>query len=243
MTAHHFFVSPGDVADRIVTITGDEARHAARVLRVRPGEAITVADDTGRILDAVVTDVGDDVRAEVLKETFVDEPRPRVTLCQALTKGDKLDEVVQKATEVGVRRVLPFVAERSIVQWDAAKRTKARARWTAVARSAAKQCGAPRLPTVDDIADDITRVIGANRPVWVLHETDDATPLRRVLTEPAPETATLVVGPEGGFSGDEIAALRNDGADVVWLGPRILRTETAGVVAASIVAYVYGSLG
>jgi 16S rRNA (uracil1498-N3)-methyltransferase len=64
-----------------------------------------------------------------------------------------------------------------------------------------------------------------------------------VLTEPAPETATLVVGPEGGFSGDEIAALRNDGADVVWLGPRILRTETAGVVAASIVAYVYGSLG
>jgi 16S rRNA (uracil1498-N3)-methyltransferase len=243
MSAHHFFVRPDDIDDGIVTISGDEARHAARVLRVRPGEAITVADDTGRILDAVVTDVGDNVRAEVLKETSVDEPRPALTLYQALTKGDKLDEIVQKATEVGVRRIVPFVAERSIVKWDASKRSKARERWEAVARSAAKQSGSPRLTVVDAIADGITVATDGNASVWVLHEADDATPLRRVLTDPAPETAALIVGPEGGLTDEEVGALRHGGADVVWLGPRILRTETAGIVAASIVAYAYGNLG
>jgi 16S rRNA (uracil1498-N3)-methyltransferase len=243
VSAHHFFVRPDDVDGAVVTITGDEARHAARVLRVRPGEAITVADDTGRVLDAVVSDVGDDVRAEVLKETFVDEPRPSITLYQAVTKGDKIDEIVQKATEVGVRRIVPFIAERSIVRWDGPKRMKARERWVAVARSASKQCASPRLTVIDEIADSVAVAVEPDANVWVLHEADDATPLRRVLDEPAPDAAALVVGPEGGLADDELTMLREGGAQIVWLGPRILRTETAGVVAASIVAYVYGSLG
>lgn len=243
MSAHHFFVTPDAVDGDLVTITGDEAHHAMRVLRVRVGESITVADDTGRSFDAVVIDVGDEVRAEVLKETLIEAPRPCVTLYQALAKSDKVDEVVQKATEVGVARVVPFVAERSVVKWDAAKRAKARDRWNAVARSAAKQCRAPRLTIVEDVADDATAALGGDGLVLVLHETDDATPLRHALAGPAPDEVSLVVGPEGGFADAEIGALREGGVHVVRLGPRILRTETAGPVAAAIVAYAYGQLG
>ncbi len=243
MTAHHFFVRPEDVDDDVVTITGDEARHAVRVLRVRPGEAITVADGTGRLLHAVVSAAGDAVQADVLKETFVDEPLPAITLYQALTKGDKIDEVVQKATEVGVARIVPFVAQRSVVTWDAVKRAKARERWDAVARSASKQCRSARVTVVDSVADDATVALRESGPIWVLHEADDATPLRQVLAARTPDQAALIVGPEGGFSDDEVATLRDGGARIVWLGPRILRTETAGPIAAAIVAYSYGSLG
>lgn len=243
MGAHHFFVAPQDIAGDVITIRDDEARHAVRVLRVRRGERISAADDAGRIVHAVVTDIGDDVRADVVRETFVDVPFPAITLYQALGKGDTVDEVIQKATEVGVARIVPFVAERSIVRWDDAKRAKARDRWNAIARSASKQCRSPRLTTVGAIAEDVRPALDGPGPTWVLHEADDVTPFRNVLTQPAPATAALVVGPEGGLSDVEVRMLRDGGAEVVGLGPRILRTETAGPVAAAIVGYAYGTLG
>jgi 16S rRNA (uracil1498-N3)-methyltransferase len=241
--AHHFFVAPSDIDEHALTITGDEAHHAARVLRVRAGESITAADDTGRVVHAVVVDVGDVIRADVVKETFVDEPRPRVVLFQALPKGDKLDEVVQKATEVGVARIVPFVGARSVVRWDERKRMKAPERWCAVARAAAKQSRSPRLLVVDAVADHLRSALDEPVPVLVLHEGDRAAPLRHVLPADAPETLTIAVGPEGGFDDAEIDELARGGAEIVRLGPRVLRTETAGVVAASIIAYVYGDLG
>ena len=244
MTAHHFFVEPTDVADGKLTITGDEAHHAARVLRLRTGEPITAADDTGRVIHAVVTDVLEDVvRADVLKETLVDDPRPRITLFQALTKGERFDEVVQKAAEIGVARIVPFVAARSVVRWDDRKRSKAVERWRAVARSAAKQSKAPRLIVIDDVADDVGCMLDERGPVLVLHEGDVAAPLRHVLADVAPDDLALGVGPEGGFADEEVDELVRGGAEIVRLGPRILRTETAGLVAASIVAYAYGNLG
>ena len=243
MTAHHFFVAPDAIAGDVVTIGAEEGHHAAHVLRVRVGEAITVADDTGRVVDAVVSRVGDVVEANVLKETIHADPKPAITLYQALTKGEKFDDVVQKAAEIGVGRITPFVADRSVVKWDGAKRSKAHRRWCAVARAAAKQSRSPRICVVDEIADGVCVAIDGAGPVWVLHESDDAPRLRRALPEQAPEVAALVVGPEGGFSDDEIDALRAGGAEPVWLGPRILRTETAGLVAAAIVSFAYGVLG
>jgi 16S rRNA (uracil1498-N3)-methyltransferase len=243
MTAHHFFVEPADIDDRKLTIAGGEAHHAARVLRVRTGEAITAADDTGRVVDAIVTDVGGVVHAEVVKERFVDAPRPRITLFQALTKGEKVEDVVQKAAEIGVARVVPFVGARSIVRWDDGKRTKAVERWRSVARAAAKQSRSSRLLVVDEVADHVRRATDEPGPVFVLHEGDVAAPLRHVLPDDAPASLVLAVGPEGGFDDDEIEELARAGAEIVRLGPRILRTETAGLVAASIVSFVYGSLG
>jgi 16S rRNA (uracil1498-N3)-methyltransferase len=243
MTAHHFFVPPEAITGDLVRIAGEEGHHAARVLRVRVGEAITVADDTGRVVDAVVSSVSEGVEAHVLKETIHAEPKPAITLYQALTKGEKFDDVVQRSAEIGVARIVPFVAERSVVKWDAAKRAKAVLRWSAVARAAAKQSRSPRISVVGEIADDVSVAIAGPRPAWVLHEADGAVPIRRALPEHAPEEAGLVVGPEGGLSDEEIELLRAGGAEIVGLGPRILRTETAGLVAAAIVSFAYGVLG
>lgn len=245
MTAHHFFVAPSDITNGVLTMTGEEAHHAARVLRLHPGEAITAADDSGRMVHATVRDVGEVVRADVVKEMFIDVPRPQIALFQALTKGEKLDDVVQKGAEIGVRHVVPFVAARSVVRWDDRKRAKAVERWRAIGRASAKQSRSPRLLLVGDVADDLLTALplGTGQPVLVLHEGDVGAPLRHVLPDDAPGTMAIAIGPEGGFDDAEIAAVAGAGAQIVRLGPRILRTQTAGVVAASIVLYAYGALG
>jgi 16S rRNA (uracil1498-N3)-methyltransferase len=240
--AHHFFVATRDVRERSVVITGDEARHAARVLRVRPGETITAADGTGRVLEAVVTDVGDHVCADIRRVWEVEPPAPRVVLYQAVAKGDRMDDVITKAVEIGVSEIVPFLAERTVVRWDEPKRVKARERWTAVARSAAKQCRSPRLTRVRDIGDGPAGAIDAGASVLVLHEPAEQL-IRKALPEAAPESIVLVVGPEGGLTEAEVELLERGGGTPVSLGDRILRTETAGLVAATIVRYAYGSLG
>jgi 16S rRNA (uracil1498-N3)-methyltransferase len=241
--AHHFFVAPSDITESTLTISGEEAHHASRVLRLRVGESITAADDTGRVVHAVVNEVDDVVRADVVKDMVVEEQRPRITLYQALSKTDKLEDVVQKGAEIGIARVVPFVAARCVVRWDDRKRAKAMGRLRAVARAAAKQSRAPRLLVVEDVADDVRSVLDEPGPALVLHEADTGASLRLVLPGEAPESLSLAVGPEGGFDDEEIDALGRGGAEIVRLGPRILRTETAGLVAASIIAYVYGNLG
>jgi 16S rRNA (uracil1498-N3)-methyltransferase len=236
---HHFFVAPSDVHDGTVELRDDEAHHAAHVLRVRSGEAISVADGTGRVLDAVVTRVGAVVTAEVRAVREPPPPLPALTLYQAIAKGERMDDVISKAVEIGVTRIVPFVAERTVVRWDADKRTKGRERWAAIARAAGKQSRSPWLVTVEDVHEGVPHADGA---MIVLHEAADEL-LRDALPSEAPAQLGIVVGPEGGLSPAEVERLRTEGANVVGLGERIFRTETAGLVAAAIVRYVYGSLG
>ncbi len=239
---HHFFVAPDDTREDSVVIRGDEAHHATRVLRLRPGEAISVADGSGRVIEGVVTDVGDVVWADVRSVRVVEAARPTLALFQAVPKGDRMDDVVTKAVEIGVDEIVPFVAERTIVRWDEPKRRRAHERWTSVARSAAKQCRSARLTTIGDLRDGAGDAFERGAAVLVLHEGTE-TPLRDALPSEPPESLVVVVGPEGGLSSSEVESLEADGASVVSLGDRILRTETAGLVAATIIRYVYGSLG
>lgn len=241
--AHHFFIPPGAVRDDRLTLEGAEGRHAARVLRVRVGETISAADGTGTVHDAVVTRVGaESVEARVIFSYERRSPRPELVLFQAVAKGERMDFVVQKAVEVGARRVVPFLARRSVVSWDAAKREKASQRWRAIALAAAKQSRSAWLTTVDEVADGVEAVSGFPGPVLVLDETASR-PLRDALPEAAPETLGLVVGPEGSLETAELEVLRAAGAEAVTLGERVLRTETAGLVAMALVAFSYGSLG
>jgi 16S rRNA (uracil1498-N3)-methyltransferase len=242
MSAHHFFVDPGDVRNDVVTISGAEAHHAAKVLRVRVAEPITVSDNTGRILEAVVSSVGDVVEADVYGERHVPAPRPAITLVQALTKGEKFDEVVDRVCEVGVSRVVPFVARRSVVRWDESKCSRALERWRAIARAAAKQSRSPWIPSVDAFTDDPKQATRGQGLSLVLHESATQR-LRDALPTDSPASVALVVGPEGGLADEELAALVAAGGRTVSLGPRVLRTEVAGLVAAALVAYVYGSVG
>jgi 16S rRNA (uracil1498-N3)-methyltransferase len=165
-----------------------------------------------------------------------------VTLVQAVAKGERMDDVVARAVEIGVSRVVPFIAERTVVRWDRARRDKARERWSALARAAAKQCRAPRLTVVADVAEGPTCALSEDGPVLVLHE-EGSTRLRDSLPASAPDAMVVVVGPEGGLAPAEIDALRGGDASIVTLGERILRTETAGLVAVAIIAHTYGSLG
>jgi len=238
MSAHHFFVDETQIAGGVVTIGGDEAHHA-RVLRVREGERITVADGTGRVLDAVVTDNTHDFVADVLAERQLAMPEPSITLFQALTKGDKLELVVEKATEVGVRTVVPFIAERTIVRWDERKLERARERLQAIARASAKQSRSAFVPTVESFSDQASVRV---EPTLVLHE--EATErMRAALPSDVPAELALVVGPEGGLSPGEVEGLVASGGRAVTLGDRILRTETAGPVAVAVVGYAYGWFG
>lgn len=238
---HHFFVDPEDIAGEVVTLSEPESHHAARSLRVRPGEAISVADGSGRLIEAVVTRIGPRLEAEIagVREAVV--PRPAVCLMQAVAKHDRMDACVQKAVEVGVRRIVPFIAERTVVRWEADKRWRVVERWRAVSLAAAKQCASPWPVPVDEILDAVpTGQLSGQALVLDVHV---STRLREVLCAQAPEVVTLVVGPEGGLSGRELDALRASGAEIVTLGERILRTETAGPVASALIAYAYGNLG
>jgi 16S rRNA (uracil1498-N3)-methyltransferase len=240
-TTRHFFVDPGDVHGDVVALTGAEAHHAAHVLRVRPGELISVADGTGRVMDAVVSNVGKSVDAEVRGVREVQPPSPTIVLVQGIAKGDKMDTVVQKAVEIGVRRIVPVVCDHTVVRWDERKRKKAAERWREVARAAAKQCRSPWITLVDEVRDGVAAA-PFEPPVLVL-DAEATTLLRDALPRHAPESVSLVIGPEGGLSPGELAAWGERGATTATLGPRILRTETAGPVAAALILYAYGNLG
>jgi 16S rRNA (uracil1498-N3)-methyltransferase len=239
---HHFFTEPDAVAVDTVALSGPEAHHAAKVLRVRAGERITVADGTGRVVEAVVTKVGDVVRGSVTKVHHASRPVPELVLCQAIARADRMDEMIRRAAEMGVMKVIPFIAERTIVRWNEAKRDRNRERWEALTLSAAKQSRSPWITKVDHVASDVSEVASTVDSAVVLHE-GAATRLRDVLPAHPPATLGVVIGPEGGLSPNEVETLRTAGAQVVTLGDRILRTETAGVAVAAIVGYVYGTLG
>jgi len=214
-----------------MSLTGDEARHAIKVVRLRVGEHITVADGEGRIVEAVVRSIDRDVHADVVSRRTATAPRPAITIHQALMKGDRMDDMVERSVEIGVRRIVPLGAERSVVRWDQTKREKAQARWNEIARAAAKQSRSPWLTTVEPVRDE------APHEGFVLHE-EANTSLRDALPDEPPETIDLVVGPEGGLTADEVS-----GRTTLSLGERVLRAEFAGPVAATIVSFVYGSLG
>jgi 16S rRNA (uracil1498-N3)-methyltransferase len=237
---HHFFVEPHDISESAVELRGDEAHHAARVLRVSLGERISVADGTGRVVEAEVTAVGPTVRAEILDERAPAVERPVIALYQAVAKGERMDGVVQKAVEVGVMRIVPMITQRTVVRWDATKRSNARRRWSEIARAAAKQCRSPWLTRIDDVQDGVAAEPETCR---VALEASGERRLRHVLPERPPESIALIVGPEGGLSRDELEEVVSDGGVVATLGERVLRTETAGPIAAALVRYAYGSLG
>lgn len=237
MSAPHFFT--GSVAGDRITIGGDEAHHAARVLRIRAGEAITISDGRGVVVDARC--VSADARAlvaDVVARRVVEQPAPILTVFPAVPKAGKLELVIQKLTELGVDRIAPWIASRSVARWDAAKVRAHGDRWRAVAFEAAKQSRRAWLPEVlDPLAPDPLPTLTV-----VLHEEQTGTRLGDVLRG-HPAAVGLIVGPEGGLTDEEVASFVERGAQVAGLGPQILRTETASIVGSALVLSRWGRLG
>jgi 16S rRNA (uracil1498-N3)-methyltransferase len=204
------------------------ANHAVRVLRMRAGDALVLFDGEGGECPAVLADITRSAVTVTLGEySQVDRESPLdLWLVQALAAADKMDWVVQKAVELGATGVLPWQADRSVLKLDAVRAAKRQAHWQAIAISACEQCGRNRVPIVA-LPQDLAGALAAcadRRVVGLLPSTDDAPTLRA-------EPMALVVGPEGGFSDAELALIRSVKAATLTLGPRVLRTETAGLAA------------
>lgn len=230
----------------VAEIAGDEAHHALRVLRIAPGDEVVVLDDSGLEYHGRVREVAPRdkpprfwVQGETI-EPAAGEPPFRVCLVQALPKGDKMDLVVQKGTEVGITHFAPALSERVVVEYDPRKAEARRARWQRIAQEAAKQGGRGRRPQVAAIRPVLQCLVDLKDELILVLWEQAETPIKKVLREENRQGiggVALVVGPEGGFSAREVEAMEALGARAVSLGPRILRTETAGPVAAAIVLY------
>lgn len=218
-----------------VALDGDEGRHAASVVRLRAGERYYVADGIGRRVLAEAEHVDrTSVRGRVLE--VVDEPEPalRFVLVQALAKGDRDEQAVEAATELGVDEVVPWAAERSIVVWRGDRAAKSLAKWAAVVTRAAKQSRRSRVPLTCspvDLASLVARV-GRSTLSLVLHE--DATEPLAGVELPESGDVLVVVGPEGGISGRELESLVAAGGRPVRLGSTILRSSSAGPAALAV---------
>ncbi len=233
---HHVFVPPfGDATD--VVIEGTEGHHLATVLRVRSGEALSLADDTGTVFQARVTDLGKrQVTVEVTDAFQMPSDLPRLTVVQSLPKGRKMEEIVQRLTEVGVDRLVPVHTARSIRQLKGEKADKVADRWAGIALAAAQQSRRARLMRIDPVSP--WPLLGGTGVV--LYEGAEV-PLSVALADlPATDEIVLAVGPEGGF---ELREVEESGLAPAALGQTILRTETAGVVGAAIVLHHLGRLG
>jgi 16S rRNA (uracil1498-N3)-methyltransferase len=234
VTAPHFFAD--GVAGDEVHVTGEDARHASRVLRIRPGEEITVSDGAGTVVRArCVTSTASRLTAEVISREFVEQPRPHLVVYPAVPKAGKLETIVQKLTELGVDEIRPWMAARTVVRWDEDRARQHMKRLVQVARDAAKQSRRAWLPLIGQ-PGPLGEVA---QPAVVLHE--EAGPrLRDLLPAELPERFGLIIGPEGGLDDAELASI---GAPAASLGPQILRTETAAIVGSALVLQYFHRMG
>lgn len=226
-----------------VAVTGPDARHAVTVARLRVGESLSIGDGAGAIATGVVVEA-DPARVALRLENVGVHPEalPRLTLVQALAKGDRDELAVQAATELGVDAVVPWQAARSIARWSGPKAEKGRARWQAIVREASKQAIRPRVPEVEAILSTralVTRAASAGEStlVLVLDPVGDHS-LAHLDTARLRGAQELVVmvGPEGGIADEELVALEGAGALRVRLGPTVLRTSTAGPAAIAVLS-------
>lgn len=236
----------------VYVLEGAEARHAGVVQRRRAGERVDVVDGRGVRLKCriAVVDPGR-LTLEVEGRSDEAEPRVRLTLVQALAKGDRDEMAIEAATEVGVNEVVPWQAARSVVVWRGERAAKSRARWIATVREATKQSRRAFMPVVAPAVDSaglaelVERRVARGGLVLVLHEKAD----RSISAVPVPAgtdsagDVMVVVGPEGGITDGEVEALASAGAVVVRIGPNVLRTSTAGPVALAVLAERLGRWG
>ena len=245
----NFFIETSPAEDGIIRLSGADVNHMKNVLRMKPGELVQIQDGQGITYTCRISGYEDrEAVLEILETKAADTELPSALyLFQGLPKGDKMEWIVQKAVELGAAGIIPFAAGRSVVRLDEKKAEKKTARWQAIARSAAEQCGRAVIPEV-------------SRPVSFAEALKQASELDVILIpyeleRGMEETAEIIrnirpgqsvgifIGPEGGFDAEEVEKAKAAGARPVSLGSRILRTETAGIAALSILMYHLESQG
>ena len=241
-----FFIDE-PLSEHMVIVNAD-AHHIVSVLRLPIGSKILISDSEGKAGKAEILTVNPGCIELKLLEILEDitEAPIAVWLVQSLAKGEKMDFIIQKAVELGVYGIIPVATAHSVVRYDHAKQLDKVTRWQKIAREAAKQCGRNYIPQVYHITDlqqvlENSDFISANK--IMLYEGQASRGLKQALTATPGESYLLFIGPEGGFSSDEVELCQQNGVQIVTMGPRIMRTETAALAAVATVMYECGDLG
>lgn len=242
-----FFVNKADIRDGKVYISGEDCIHIKKVLRLRCGENIIVSDGSGYDYEAVIDEIEPQkVVANVARAIpNHSEPPVEVTLFQGIPKSDKMDFIIQKCVELGVKSIVPVITERTVVKIDSSKESEKKTiRWQKIALEAAKQSNRGIIPDVSmplPFKQALDSLKGYDLKL-IPYEKESQNQLKTYLGDRRTKKVALFIGPEGGFSVEETLKAADAGVVTVTLGPRILRTETAGIMVLSILMYTLGDM-
>ena len=238
-----FFVSPEELKQDFLVLTGENANHA-KVLRLQCGEQVILCDGLGHECLCTISDVSAGQISLVInnRTDSATEPSVQVSVYMAFSKGDKLEHVIQKATELGAYEIVAFPSARCVSRPDDKSLSKKLERWQKIAASAAEQSGrgyVPKVVVLKSFAEAISRGVQADKAI-LFYENERATTLKMALSEGSFKTVALMTGPEGGFEAKEVSKAADAGFSICTLGSRILRCETAPLCALSAVMYDAG---
>ncbi len=259
----HFFVTPAQVSDDVITVTGSDVNHMKNVLRLKPGETVSISDgNNARYLCQILRyepsgqkergkqSAGEACVLQIVEKQTVDSELPsKIYLFQALPKAGKMDTIVQKAVELGVYKVLPVMTRRCVTKPEEKQIKKKRSRWQEIAKSAAEQAGRGYIPEVTELlsfSEAVERAGGLDVFLLPYELASDMaadpsgamTDTKEILAAIGPgQSVGILIGPEGGFEKEEVEQAQDAGARVISLGKRILRTETAGPALLSILMF------
>ena len=239
----NFYIEKSDITENTAVITGEEAQHISRVLRMKKGDCVTLCDGEGMFYEAVLSDFSDkSVVAEITSSRRAEtEPEVQLTIFQSVPKNPKLETIVQKLTEIGAVRIVPVDTKRAVAKLDKSAKVD---RLRKIAREAAKQSKRGIVPEVTDAISfkNAVKMAGEADLSIIAYEEEVETSLKTALSGKSPKTVAVMIGPEGGFEKDEVALAKESGLISVTLGKRILRTETAPLTIASAILYELGEM-
>lgn len=247
-----YFVPSSGWDDSEVVITGEDVHHIGKVMRMKPEHHILCCTPEGDLAKCEITDITTDtVTCQIVEWLEEEKELPAsVIIAQGLPKGDKMEHVIQKGTELGASQFIPFEAERSIVKWDQKKSQKKITRYQKIAKEASEQSHRTMIPSVSELHSLGDLIALQPNYDWVVFAYEDEAKsqsyrsLKEVLTKiQQGQRILVIIGPEGGFSEQEVQTLKGAGALAVRLGPRILRTETAATYFLSALSYQLEELG
>ena len=231
-------------------LTGEESKYIARVLRLIDGESVILSSGDGPEYHTTIVAI--EKKSVLLKVESIDETNREskldITLCQSLPKSKKMDLIIQKCTELGVRRFIPFTSSRSVSRPDKKEGSEKVKRWEKIALEASRQCGRRFIPPVDnvikfdDLLRDMDKLDNEKTLKLIPWESEDNKSLRQMSGSEV-KKLMLLIGPEGGFSNEEVDRAKKAGFIPISLGSRLLRTETAGLATVSMLQYIWGDMG
>ncbi|NEZ45704.1 16S rRNA (uracil(1498)-N(3))-methyltransferase [Clostridium niameyense] len=248
---HKFFVPSDNIQENTVYIEGEDVKHIYKVLRLNVGDTINVNNCKGTEYEVKINDINKKVvSGEIIKKIDINNESPlNIYLYQGLPKSTKMDFIVQKGTELGIKEVIPIITKRVVVKGDL-KEFKKLDRWNRIALESCKQCKRSFIPKVRTpiTFEELIENIKLMDLILVPYENKENYGIKKVMEYVAGQkdkikNIAIIIGPEGGFEEEEINILESLKAHIITLGPRIFRTETAGIICSTIISYELGDLG